>query len=80
MRYYHTSHLQTKNKFMQTFSSLYRREKKMSIYDEQDELLEEKERLEERLKEIEERLDEINNYLYKEELNEREREFWSSQL
>ena len=52
----------------------------MSIYDEQDELLEEKERLEERLKEIEERLDEINNYLYKEELNEREREFWSSQL
>lgn len=52
----------------------------MSITDEQDELLEEKERLEERLQEIEDRLNEINDILYKEELNEREREFWSSQL
>lgn len=47
---------------------------------EQDDLLEEKERLEERLKEIEERLEEINDILYKEDINEREREYWASQF
>lgn len=50
------------------------------LTDEQDELLEEKEKLEERLQEIEDRLNEINDILYKEEINEREREYWSSQL